>query len=683
MFDSNNSKKITSMQDTGPALSMTDWVLGLLARMLPVDQLLESTQAEALYLQQYDRPFAEFAHNLWLENRTYIQEKSCPEEKNLLSLIKMEDRFLLESMALILCYLVETDPMIGRCLAYLQQPMGGSRPTLSLLVAMMEESGLMAEESSGTVIARIMNGTAVQLGLLQVLNETSPLPERSVRLHTPVVLNVASPLFSWPGALLDTKVPGFLLPLSIAQQAILQAESLGQGTQNTLVIRSSSDREKKCAAQYIADFFSRRALYIEDQDKALTALGPVCELRKLLPVLRYQCGPGEQVTLPDIPGYNGPVLIIAGFEGSFETKHGSVTSWTLPLPTYDERKQLWYTYLGKSKLADQLAGDHMHGIDRIIELAGLAKKQSSIRRRETVGLEDIREAAWQRESKNFCSMAQPVKANVTDKTLIVRPLTRRQLDLLEQRCRLREQLVDNLGITLQVRYLMGVKALFTGPSGTGKTLAAGWLANRLGMPLYRVDLAAITSKYIGETEKNLSQLLGQAEQEDVVLLFDEADSLFSKRTDVKDANDRFANAQTNYLLQRIETYSGVVLLTSNSKVRFDPAFTRRLDLMIDFPLPSPEERRSIWLNHLGSFHTLTKGNMNQLAVQCDLTGGHIRNVVLTAAVIAKHDNRKISMEDVIAALIDECHKLGKQIPQELKHFKIDNTKDRKTGDTDV
>ena len=114
-----------------------------------------------------------------------------------------------------------------------------------------------------------------------------------------------------------------------------------------------------------------------------------------------------------------------------------------------------------------------------------------------------------------------------------------------------------------------MRALFTGPSGTGKTLAAGWIATRLGLPLYRVDLASVTSKYIGETEKNLSQLLARAEQAEVILLFDEADSIFGKRTDITDSNDRFANAQTNYLLQRIENYDGIVLLTSNSQARFD------------------------------------------------------------------------------------------------------------------
>lgn len=125
---------------------------------------------------------------------------------------------------------------------------------------------------------------------------------------------------------------------------------------------------------------------------------------------------------------------------------------------------------------------------------------------------------------------------------------------LVTRCQNRESLADKLGVTIQARYQTGVRALFLGTSGTGKTLAASWLATRLGMPLYRVDLASVISKYIGETEANLAKLLAKAEQSEIVLLFDEADALFGKRTDIKDANDRFANSQTNYLLQRIETY---------------------------------------------------------------------------------------------------------------------------------
>jgi len=207
--------------------------------------------------------------------------------------------------------------------------------------------------------------------------------------------------------------------------------------------------------------------------------------------------------------------------------------------------------------------------------------------------------------------------------------------------------------------------LLIGSSGTGKTLAAGWLATRLGLPLYRVDLAAVTSKYIGETEKNLAQLLSRAEHAEVILLFDEADSMFGKRTDVKDSNDRFANAQTNYLLQRIESFDGIVLLTSNSRSRFDPAFFRRLDAIVEFPAPGPAERRSLWQSHLGGSHQMSDGELNQLSAAADLLGGNIRNAVLTASLLARDSADQIGYRHILEALRDEYLKLGKQVPSEL------------------
>ena len=136
-------------------------------------------------------------------------------------------------------------------------------------------------------------------------------------------------------------------------------------------------------------------------------------------------------------------------------------------------------------------------------------------------------------------------------------------------------------------------------------------------------------------------------------------------TEVKESNDRFANAQTNYLLQRIETFDGIVVLTSNSRVRFDPAFCRRLDMIVEFPLPSPEERRLLWLSHLGSHHRITNKDLNLLASAADVAGGHIRNAVLTAAVLAQVDTRPIEYQDVFVGLTDEYRKLGRQTPPKL------------------
>jgi SpoVK/Ycf46/Vps4 family AAA+-type ATPase len=151
----------------------------------------------------------------------------------------------------------------------------------------------------------------------------------------------------------------------------------------------------------------------------------------------------------------------------------------------------------------------------------------------------------------------------------------------------------------------------------------------------------------------------------VILLFDEADSLFGKRTDISDSHDRFANAQTNYLLQRIENYHGIVLLTSNSQARFDDAFARRLDFIVEFPSPGPEERRALWQSHLGPETTLTASELNQLAVLVDVCGGHVRNAVLAAAVGARRERREIVFADLVSGIEGELRKLGRQVPVEF------------------
>jgi SpoVK/Ycf46/Vps4 family AAA+-type ATPase len=258
-----------------------------------------------------------------------------------------------------------------------------------------------------------------------------------------------------------------------------------------------------------------------------------------------------------------------------------------------------------------------------------------------------------------------VDDDVPEGALVAPPSLSRDLADLVERCRRREGLVDRFGPALKARYRPGVRALLVGPSGTGKTLAASFVASRLGLPLYRVDLSAITSKYIGETEKNLAQLFARAEHAEVILLFDEADSLFGKRTEVKDANDRYANQQTNYLLQRIETFEGIAVLTSNSRSRFDSAFTRRLDAIVEFPLPAPLERRALWEAHLGAWHGLSVVELNRVAAGCDLAGGHIRNVVLAAAALARQRDRAITYAEIVEAIAAEYRKLGKQSPTGL------------------
>jgi SpoVK/Ycf46/Vps4 family AAA+-type ATPase len=203
----------------------------------------------------------------------------------------------------------------------------------------------------------------------------------------------------------------------------------------------------------------------------------------------------------------------------------------------------------------------------------------------------------------------------------------------------------------------GLAVLFAGPSGTGKTMAAGVLARELGLDLYRIDLSAVVSKYIGETEKNLARIFDAAERANAILFFDEADALFGKRSDVKDAHDRYANIEVSYLLQRMEAYDGVAILATNFKDNLDSAFTRRLHAAIDFPAPEAVDRERLWRSFLGPEVPQEPDlDLGFLARQFPLTGGLIRNCALAAAIAAAGERRAVAMRHLVHAVGRELEK---------------------------
>jgi hypothetical protein len=616
----------------------------------PEDAILQKTVA---LIAGSGRPLTE----------TLVETLAAPAEADrpLASLAQAWSLDSMEILAVALADAVEHDSLVGRVLAHVQAPIGGSRPTLGLLGHVFD----VVFETPGETLARLVNGPAVQAGLLVILNDAAPLPERPVMVPTALSLALAGHDGTWPGATIDdAKAHRVPLPDSTLGEARRHAAALASSPHRTLVLRTGSAAEGRAVAAAVAHALGRRPLLIET-DKS-TGLGAWLFLRGLVPVHSFELSPGERRTIAAIPGYDGPTLIVCGPDGAVETAHGAAASWVLPVPAEAERCALWLHAVSDESLARQLARDFRHGAGRIAHLGRLAQHQAAVVEHETVGREDVLAAAWTGEGSGLDALAEPLRARVPDEALILTPNLRTELDALLLRCRVRDTLTEGLGASSRTRYRPGVRALFTGKIGTGKTLAAGWIATQLGLPLYRVDLASVTSKYIGETEKNLSQLLARAEQAEVILLFDEADSLFGKRTDIGDSNDRFANAQTNYLLQRIENYDGIVLLTSNSQSRFDTAFARRLDFIVEFPEPGPDERRRLWLSHLGEHATLPPAQLNQLAALVDISGGHIRNAVLTAAVLAHRHERRIAYPDVIHGIEAELKKLGRQLAMPLQ-----------------
>lgn len=381
---------------------------------------------------------------------------------------------------------------------------------------------------------------------------------------------------------------------------------------------------------------------------------------------------GTRLSVPDWAGSTAPVFVLASSRLGLDVGERQVIECTLPLPDVAERAALWSWALGavqastqrSTSPADQQAPQALH------------PQALSLAQRHRLGPSAIRAAAQQLGDESAASATTLAAARVAAAGVDLQGLARwvqpsgvapvlpaavrAQVELLHARCLQRDALAGHLSAAASARMSAGVRALLHGPSGTGKTLAAEWLAARLGKPLLVVDTAAITSKYIGETEKNLERVMGGAERVDAVLLFDEADALFARRTDVASSNDRYANAQTNYLLQRLEGHTGITVLTSNGRSRIDVAFTRRLDAVIEFTHPSPPERMALWRALLGAAVAhLPVTLIERLALDVEAAGGTLRNIVATAAVLAGGPPQADSLE-VACAL--ECAKTGVPAP---------------------
>lgn len=219
---------------------------------------------------------------------------------------------------------------------------------------------------------------------------------------------------------------------------------------------------------------------------------------------------------------------------------------------------------------------------------------------------------------------------------------------------------DIWGFAKKLALGKGLNILFSGPSGTGKTMAADIIAAELKLDLYKIDLSSVVSKYIGETEKNLNRIFGEVASSRVILFFDEADALFGKRSEVKDAHDRYANIETNYLLQKMEEHESIVILATNFSKNLDDAFLRRMHLAVEFPFPDEKQREQIWRKIFPESAPLSKDlDYRFLAEKFMLTGGNIKNIALTAAIYAAEDSGDIEMRHIIMAVKREFQKMGK------------------------
>ncbi|MFH9858887.1 ATP-binding protein [Streptomyces sp. NPDC017202] len=274
----------------------------------------------------------------------------------------------------------------------------------------------------------------------------------------------------------------------------------------------------------------------------------------------------------------------------------------------------------------------------------------------------VRLAARQQSASGLERHARRIRPAVGWEDLVLpeRPLT--QLHELALRARHRDRVLGDWRLSAGGGRGRGVLGLFAGESGTGKTLAAEVVAAELGLDLYVVQLSSIVDKYVGETEKNLERIFTEADRTDAVLLFDEADAVFGKRSEVKDSHDRYANMESAYLLQRLESFDGIALLTTNLRANIDEAFTRRLDLVVDFPFPDAGQRVALWRHCLSHVPCAPGIDPSPAAKDFELAGGSIRSAVVTAAYLAAGRGEPVGDEDLMEGARREYRKAGRLVP---------------------
>ncbi|MGH9885097.1 MAG: ATP-binding protein, partial [bacterium] len=334
-----------------------------------------------------------------------------------------------------------------------------------------------------------------------------------------------------------------------------------------------------------------------------------------------------------------------------------------PVPTIGQRHELWLGSLNGERpvdfdpavvtLAFRLAPD------QIIRAAEAARRVTVAADRPMT-VADISSGARAQNAAGLERLARRIEPAVGWDDLILPDATEAQIHELTARARHRDKVIGEWGMGGGNSRRQGITALFAGDSGTGKTLSAEVLAGDLGFDLYVIDLSTVVDKYIGETEKNLDRIFTEADRVNGVLLFDEADALFGKRSEVKDARDRYANVEVAYLLQRMESFDGLAILTTNLRANVDEAFIRRLDAIVDFALPEQEHRLLLWERNLTpAVPRADDVDLEFLARKFKLSGGDIRNICVAAAYLAAAEDRELSMTDLIRATEREYQKLGR------------------------
>lgn len=695
-----------------PYLSaLLDWLASLLHWHIAVTQHRFGSLADDMYRGLYvpkaeidllgaetlplPEELAAERHQLALVRETLeaqaVAQAEVGAEPGLLKLARLFGLTPFERDILLLALAPELDLRFEKIFAYIQDDVTKKRPTVNLALALFCEQ---PDQRAAARRAFAPDASLVQHRLIQIFEDgqrQSPLLARYIKLDDRII-----------AILLDQPAIDPLL-MSIARlgtptrplKSLVLADDLRSQLQRAvaehrdgliLALQGTYGSGRRTIAESLCAHLQIPLLTVDVTLATASELSPEDMLQRIVReatlnaaailwfgierVLHDESLSGWQAAvLTALDAYQG--LSILPLEQPWEARgllrHHPFLRIEVPPPSYSERDQLWRQHLGADQpdesILQSLASTFRLNPGQIRDATTMARTLARWQG-GPISRENFYAACRAQSSGKLDNLAHKIKTTYSWKDIV---LPADQLGQLYEICaqvRHRQTVLEHWGFDRHLAMGKGVNTLFAGPSGTGKTMAADIIAADLGLELYKIDLSTVVSKYIGETEKNLDRIFTAAREANAILFFDEADSLFGKRSEVKDAHDRYANIEVGYLLQKMESYDGIVILATNLRKNMDDAFVRRLHVAIDFPFPEEVDRLRIWQKAFPPEAPLAGDvDLAFIARQFKLAGGNIRNIALLSAFLAAQAGTTIEMIHLVRSIKREYQKLGKLVTE--------------------
>jgi len=575
----------------------------------------------------------------------------------------------------------DLDPRYERIFAYLQDDVARRRPSVDLVLSLLSASAAdkFDQRSIFSGSGPLMANRLIRLSG----DELTPLARREVCVES----QIAAFLLGETG--LDARLARFTrilegTPEGVEADAALFSIARGAAGRRPplrIYFQGRDETEKRTAAAALAARLGvdlvvadigRAARGTADLEDWLRCLAQDAFLRQSMTYFEgldaIAGKEASEILLGALPSFRGQAIL----SGSGELRTGrapiaGLITIAFTVPASPDRRRAWRTALHargmrpRGETLDRLAECFRFNCSEIEDAAETAFNLANHRDLNT-GIAHLFDAARSRSSHELASVTVKVVPVYAWGDIVLTDDAKEQLQEICRRVTLRHQVLGKWGFARKLSGGKGVNALFHGHSGTGKTMAAEVIARELELDLYKIDLAGVVSKYIGETEKNLDRIFAAAADASAILLFDEADALFGKRSEVRDSHDRYANLEVSYLLQKMEQHEGVSILATNLRQNLDDAFLRRLAFTVQFPFPDEASRRQIWTGIWPKEAPVAPDvNADWLAARFTLSGGNIRNAALGAAYLAVKDGSAITLAHIVRAVRAEFQKMGKTL----------------------